>query len=78
MKINRLKGLTRENLPDLEERAKSLGISLEKAVELVNVQQFTATNNGYKPATNQVGRPKTKKSKRTIRPRSGDRGGKKG
>lgn len=78
MKINRLKGLTKDNLPDLEERAKSLGISLEKAVELVNVEQFTATNNGYKPATNQVGRPKRKKSKRPGRTRPGDRGGKKG
>jgi hypothetical protein len=78
MKINRVKKLTQDNLPDLEERAKALGISLEKALELINVEQFTATNNGYKPATNQVGRPKTKKSERTIRPRSGDRGGKKG
>lgn len=60
MKINRVKRLTKDNLPDLEERAKALGISLEKALELINVEQFTATNNGNK-TTNQVGRPKRKK-----------------
>ena len=78
MKINRVKGLTKENLPDLEERAKALGISLDKAIELVNVKQFTATNNGKKPAKNQVGRPKRKKSKRPGRTRPSDRGGKEG
>lgn len=62
MKINRVKRLTKDNLPELEERAKALGISLEKALELINVEQFTATNNGNKKATNKVGRPKRKKS----------------
>jgi hypothetical protein len=78
MKINRVKKLTQDNLPDLEERAKALGISLEKALELINVEQFTATNNGYKPATNQVGRPKRKKGQRTRRTGPSDRGGKEG
>lgn len=78
MKINRVKKLTQDNLPDLEERAKSLGISLNKALELINVEQFTATNNGYKPATKEVGRPKRKKSKRPSRTRSSDRCGEKG
>ena len=64
MKGNRGKKLTKDNLPDLEERAKSLGISLEKALELINVKQFIADNNGNKPATNKVGRPKRKKSQR--------------
>ena len=48
MKGNRGKKLTKENLPDLEERAKSLGISLDKALELINVKQFIADNNGTK------------------------------
>jgi len=61
MKGNRGKKLTKENLPDLEERAKSLGITLEKALELINVKQFIADNNGNKPATRKVGRPKRKK-----------------
>ena len=59
--MSKRKKLTKENLPDLEERAKSLGLSLEKAIELINVEQFIATNNGNKRATNQVGRPKRKK-----------------
>lgn len=76
MKINRVKRLTQDNLPDLEERAKALGISLEKALELINVEQFTATNNGNKPATNKVGRPKRKKNKRIGGSGPGDRCGK--
>lgn len=35
-----MKRIKPENLPDLEERAKALGISLEKAVELVNCIQI--------------------------------------
>ena len=54
------KRLTKENLPELEERAKSLGITLEKALELINVEQFFATNNGNKPATKKVKRTKRK------------------
>lgn len=64
MKGNRGKKLTKDNLPDLEERAKSLGISLEKALELINVKQFIADNNGNTPPINKVGRPKRKKGQR--------------
>lgn len=73
MKGNRGKKLTKDNLPDLEERAKSLGISLEKALELINVKQFIADNNGNTPPINKVGRPKRKKGERTSRPRTSHR-----
>lgn len=58
--MSKRKNLTKENLPDLEERAKSLGLSLEKAIELINVEQFIATNNGNKRATRKVKRTKRK------------------
>ena len=74
MKGNRGKKLTKENLPDLEERAKSLGISLDKALELINVKQFIADNNGTKKPPNKVGRPKQKKGQRPSGPRPSNRG----
>jgi hypothetical protein len=38
--VGRKKKITRANLPDLEDRAKALGISIEKAEELINVPTF--------------------------------------
>lgn len=50
------KNITAENLPDLEERARSLGLTMEQALRLVNVEQVEdggkrVTNYGPKPLT---------------------------
>lgn len=50
------KTITAANLPDLEERAKSLGLTMEQALRLVNVEQVEdggrrVTNYGSKPLT---------------------------
>jgi hypothetical protein len=68
----RKKQITKENLPDLEWMAKSLGISLAKAEELINVPTFTCPE--PKPGKRRI----HAKDRRLARPRKGDHGGKEG
>jgi hypothetical protein len=68
----RFKRITKENLPDLEERAKSLGISLKKAEELINVPTFICPE--PKPGERRI----APKDRRLTSPREGDHGGEEG
>lgn len=48
------KNITAANLPDLQERARSLGLTMEQALRLVNVEQI---EDGGKRVTNYEPRP---------------------